>query len=193
MGYEADLPAIHAYNARRKADSPTRLQTHLGPSPFDGDPFSAKVIVLANNPGWDESVTIQDHRLAIEGYPLPGLAPSAPAALSQWTNRILGTLANEFGAQRVSQRVSILQIIPWASESFDGDLILPSRKIQFNIARAAQASGAIMVIGRSFNIWSNALFSDCNLYRLKNPLGMQLSQGNLSPPGWAAVTQAIQS
>lgn len=88
--YRLDVPAIETYNQRKSVNSPYRLQIDPGPSPYDGNPFTASVVVLANNPGWDETVSSADHQLRIDGYPLPGLAPEAPESLKAWTSRVLG-------------------------------------------------------------------------------------------------------
>ena len=189
--YQLDVPAIEAYNRRKSLGSPYRLQLEPGPSPYDGNPFTASVVVLANNPGWDETVSSADHQLRIDGYPLPGLAPEAPEPLKAWTSRVLGQLADQFGPQRVSQKVAILQLVPWASKAFDSACKLPSREVQYAIAREAQARGAVMVVGRSFPIWTQALRSTKNLHYVINRRGMQISEGNLSPESWKAVTMAV--
>jgi hypothetical protein len=187
--YSADVPVIEAYNARRSPESKTRLHTGLGPAPFDGNPFTAGVLLLMNNPGYDaETSTPDDHRLCFDGWPLAGLHPDAPKVFRDWYRRPLGHLIDLYGAQKVSRNVSIVQINPWASAGFDLGLLLPSRAYQFDLVRHAGERGAVIVIGRSVGTWA-AVAPRAHLAKsVRNP---RLSPNGLSPAGWAAVDAAM--
>lgn len=186
--YSLDLPAIQAYNARRGADSPYRLQTEMGPELSAGDATKARLILLMNNPGSASSPA--EHTLAFDGWPLAGLHPTAPQALRDWYMRPFGLLIRERGAQWVSQSVAIIQMSPWASEAFDSGLVLPSRTHQFELARAAARRGAVMVSGRSHQLWRTALdgFVVHQAINVRNPT---ITPAGLTPDGWAAVLEVV--
>jgi hypothetical protein len=189
--YNIDLPAIDFYNNRRKLESKTRLQTHMQPAPFDGDPFKAAVVLLMNNPTYGPNSSPKDHSLRFDGWPLAGLHPEAPCAFRDWYNRPLGFLIETFGRQHVSQCVAIVQINPWASESFDSACILPSRQQQIEIARQAVQRGAVTIIGRSIQFWRGQLGEAENIYATKSYLNPTLSPGGLAADAFDAVIATL--
>lgn len=184
--YALDIPYIDAYNARRKPTSPTLLQTHMGPAPYDGDPCTASVVLLMNNPGYDPATsTAVDHALRFDGWPIAGLHPSVPSTFRKWYDRPLGYLLTKWGHQHVSQRVCLLQLCPWASTSFDIDLILPSRSYQMSLAYDARKRGAIVIVGRSSRLWPSEWPRASNV---RNP---RLAPSSLDPQTWASVEAAM--
>lgn len=190
--YSIDLPVIDSYNARRVPESKTRLQTHMNPAPFDGDPFKAAVVLLMNNPTYGPNSSPTDHLLHFDGWPLAGLHPDAPQWFRDWYKRPLGYLINEFGPQYVSQRVAIVQINPWASVSFDSGCILPSRQQQVACARQAVQRGAVVIIGRSIRFWREQLGGAANIYVTKGRLNPTLSVGGLSTDAFSAVMSGMR-
>lgn len=184
--YNSDLEEIEKYNARRAATSRTRLQVHMGPSPFDGDPQTARIFLLLNNPGFDPETSRQeDHALKFEGWPLAGLHPDVRPEFGDWYKRPLGELIERYGKQRVSQTVCILQLNPWASMEFDGDLRLPSLEYQLSLANAAIKRGVVVIVGRSFEIWPQGL------PLVKNRLNPTISPGNLDAATWQRVVEVF--
>ena len=176
---ESDCQAIELYNNRRKQDSPTRLQVKMGAAPFDGDPFAAKVVLLLNNPTYTPDSVPEDHKLKFEDWPLDGLHPSVREGFRQWYSRPLGFLIRKFGAKSVSQRVAIVQIVPWASRSFDLACVLPSRERQVKIAKEAVQRGSIVIIGRSIPFWSGRLGEAGNIYKATNVRNPAISPSGL--------------
>jgi hypothetical protein len=186
--YYQDLDYIEVYNARRRPASRTRLQIHMGAAPYDGDPHTAAVMLLMNNPVFTPDVsTPTDHLLAYDGWPLAGLHPDAPAAFRAWYRRPLGRLIDAYGAQHVSQRVCLLQLCPWASQSFDLGLVLPSRVHQIELARSAVRRGAVVIVGRSFGVWP------AGLPRVRNRLNPRLSPHGLDEYTWSRVEAALST
>lgn len=174
-----DGEAIERYNYRRSPDSPTRLQVHMGPAPFDGDPYTANIVLLLNNPGYTADSTPLDHNLQFDGWPLAGLHPSVRQGFQQWYYRPFGHLIQTYGAQQISQRVAIIQIIPWASRAFDSNCNLPSRDIQVDIARQAVDRGALVIVGRSVKFWKSRLGSATNIYSTCSALNPTISPRGL--------------
>ncbi len=68
--YNQDLDCIKVYNARRDTASRTRLQIHMGVAPYDGDPHTARVILLMNNPVYTHQVSA--HRQTIYWHTMAG-------------------------------------------------------------------------------------------------------------------------
>jgi hypothetical protein len=192
MSYSDDIPLIEAYNARRKPESKYRFQVHMGPELSAGDPTTASVVLLMNNPGFDRATSDPaEHTLAFDGWPLAGLHPDAPESLRDWYKRPFGELIRRYGAEYVSNRVAIVQLNPWASECFDSGLVLPSRDRQFELARSAARRGAVVVVGRSFRIWRDALPELPHHYsrNVRNP---SLTAGCLSSEAWFTVQEAMK-
>lgn len=188
FSYKDDLPKILDYNSHRRPDSKTRLHVEMGPSPYDGDPFAAKVLLLMNNPGYDPNVSKPaDHELAFNGWPIAGLHPDAPELFRDWYKRPLGYLLSRYPAQHISRRVCILQLCPWASQEFDSNLVLPSREHQIALARSAAERGAIVIVGRSFSIWPQE-FPRVHAGHRRNPT---LSPKSLDQDTWRRVELAI--
>lgn len=178
--YAADGEAIARYNQRRRLDSRTRLQVHMGPAPFDGDPFAATVVMLLNNPMFVVGESIpSDHTLHFDGWPLAGLHPSVRPGFRRWYDRPFGPLIRRHGAQRISQRVAIVQLNPWASIAFDGNCNLPSRDTQVAIARQAVGRGAIVIIGRSAKYWRSQLDHAPNILTAVSARNPVISPGGL--------------
>lgn len=185
--YYQDLDLIEIYNARRSSTSRTRLQTHMGVAPYDGDPHKARVILLLNNPGYTPGVsTPSDHQLEYVGWPLAGIHPDAPLAFRKWYQRPLGRLIRDYGAQHVSQTVCLLQLCPWASQSFDLAFELPSRSHQLELARSAMQRGAVVIAGRSFGAWPTGL------PRARNRLNPTLTPNGLDDCTWGLLKRALE-
>ena len=184
--YDQDLDCIDAYNARRNKASRTRLQTHMGAAPYDGDPYTARIVLLMNNPGYTPGVSLPgDHLLNFNGWPLAGLHNDAPFAFRNWYQRPLGLVIRDYGAQHVSQCVCLLQLCPWASQSFDSSLILPSRETQLQLASAAVLRGAVVIAVRSFDTWHSSL------PRVRNRLNPTLTPNGLDECTWARLQKAL--
>lgn len=174
-----DADEINLYNGRRSLQSATRLQVDMGPAPFDGDPFKAKIVLLLNNPMFNTDSKPEDHRLQFQGWPLAGLHPSVRAGFRDWYSRPFGYLIKEHGSQPVAQNSAIVQIVPWASKSFDLNCRLPSRKIQVEIAKQAVKRGAVVIIGRSLRFWLSEIGNSNSIFIAKNRRNPTISPAGL--------------
>ncbi|SAL17439.1 hypothetical protein AWB68_00498 [Caballeronia choica] len=154
-----DARAIARYHAITGLRADYRLHTELGPQPYEGDIENARIVVLMNNPGFDATSTLDDHRFTRDGWPYASFHPDAPAGMRDYSIPRFRDLIAEFGAQQVSQRLAMLQIHPWASAALDDPkrLALPSMTLALEHARNAIHRGALVMIGRGAWHWLPAL------------------------------------
>lgn len=192
MNFSNDIPIIEKYNSRRRANAKTRIQLHMPPSPYDGDPFVADVVMLMNNPGWSETSIPEDHTLKVPGWPIAGMSPEARPEFRSWYNRPFKQLIERFGAQTVANRVAIVQICPWASAAFDINLVLPSRAWQVSVAKQARDRGAIIVIGRSVKFWQQELGAAPNIFVARPPINPAISEKSIGAQAYALVTDRLK-
>ncbi|NSX16687.1 hypothetical protein HTY52_21605 [Cupriavidus taiwanensis] len=187
-----DAEAIAAYQAGPGRHPKYRLHTDIGPHPFDGDPCTARVLLLLSNPGHDETSTPADHAFERDGWPFSSLHPEATPGMRSWSLPKVRDLVAAFGAQRVSQRVALVQVHPWASAAFDDRLRLPSMAGQVELVRAAIERGAVVVIGRNARYWRAALgdMGDA-LPACRNARNPTLNAGNLPPGIYEALRAAL--
>ncbi|MGH8789925.1 MAG: hypothetical protein ACREYA_33240 [Cupriavidus necator] len=152
-----DAEAIAAYHASLGSRPDYELHPEIGPHPFDGDPRTARVILLLSNPGFDETSSAADHTFARDGWPFSSLHHEATPGMRSWCVPKVRDLVAEFGVQHVAQRVALVQIHPWASAAFDDRLRLPSMAGQVDLVRAAVERGAVVVVGRNARYWRTVL------------------------------------
>ena len=188
---EAELARALRSRANDKKDY--LLQRQLGPSAYEGDIERARIVLLLSNPGFDSTSTPDDHQFRREGWPLAGLHPEAPKGLREWWEGNLAHLISHFGARRVSQRVACLQLTPWASNSFDSDLRLPSRRDLLDSAGQCARRGAVMLVMRSERLWleSPELARSLNRYCSRNVRRAFITEGNLGREAWGRVWEAF--
>jgi len=154
-----DTGAIARYHARSGLKRDFRLQTQLGPQPYEGDIATARIVVLMNNPGFGDTSTLDDHCFHRDGWPYASLHPEAPSGMRAYSAPRFRDLIAEFGAQHVSQRLAMLQIHPWASTALDDPkrIALPSMALAVEQAKNAIARGALVLVGRGAWYWFPAL------------------------------------
>ena len=135
---------------------------HMGPCPFEGNLLTAKVILLLANPGFnkyqDPFPTKEDHKPR-DGW---GIANLSPEGESNWYRPRFRTLLdheNEEEWQSLSNKMAMVQAIPWASEKFKDLKLLPSRDLMSKTVKAVGEKNreALFVIMRRRKFWEEAL------------------------------------
>ena len=135
---------------------------HMGPCPFEGNLLTAKVILLLANPGFnkyqDPFPTKEDHKPR-DGW---GIANLSPEGESNWYRPRFRTLLdheNEEEWQSLSNKMAMVQVIPWASEKFKDLKLLPSRDLMSKTVKAVGEKNreALFVIMRRRKFWEEAL------------------------------------
>ena len=190
-----DAQAIRRYHETPGLKAQYRLQTQLGPQPYEGDIHTARIIVLMNNPGFGDTSTDEDHRFNRDGWPYASMHPDAPIGMRNYSVPRFRDLISEFGAQHVSQRLAMLQIHPWASEALDNPkrLALPSMKLAVDHARAAIGRGALVMVGRGGWYWLPALgLARGALFEHPSPRVVYWNRQSVHPDIFEAMRQAMK-
>ncbi len=188
-----DRTAIRAYNARVPED--LRLQTELGPSPYEGDFNRAPVVMLLGALGYDETSTPHDHAFERDGWPLAGLHPDAPAGIRLRWHARLAPLVDSFGAQHVANSVLALHATPWACRRFDPGLRLPSRRRMLHLASDAVRRGALLMMLRGAELWTEhpeiAGLPPSRRIHARSWRASHLHPDNIGDEGWVAVCRRV--
>lgn len=186
-----DATAIERYNAKARPEY--RLHPELGPSQYEGDIDTARLVMLLSNPGFDATSTPDDHTFKRNGWPLAALHDDAPTETRDWIRRRLRALTDIFGRQHVSQTVACLQLNPWASPKWDADCVLPSRNIQLELADRAAQRGAVILIMRSERLWLRApsVLNSPRRYRVNSWRSSYVSPTNMSAEAWSTICNAV--
>ena len=189
----ADLPLIEIYNARRSERGRTRVRTEIPPMLYEGR-IGAPLTWLLANPGFDNSpgCAFNHPPPLTPGWPLQSLAPAHRAGYGKWTWDRLRELREALGDQHVSRNVLAVQICPWASETFDARLRLPSRAFARKLVLHQLLMGSQFVLVRSEAAWRELVpeLAQVRLARTAHPLTAYLSRGNLGEH-WEAVYRAV--
>ena len=168
------------------AKSKYHLHHYMRPCPFEGNLLTAKVILLLANPGFDKEQKPQpcecDHQPR-DGW---GIANLAPNAGSNWYRprfrSLLGTsLPEEEEWQVLSNKLAMIQVIPWASEKYK-DLKLPSRSLMSKTVQALSEANkdALFVVMRRKAFWLDALknVDSSRIIINPHPIITYISKGN---------------
>ena len=138
------------------------LHQNMGSCPFEGNLLTAKVILLLANPGFnkyqDPFPTKEDHKPR-DGW---GIANLSPKGESNWYRPRFRTLLDHEGEeewQSLSNKMAMVQAIPWASEKFKDLKSLPSRGLMSETIKAVGEKNreALFVIMRRHKFWGEAL------------------------------------
>ena len=190
--FSADLKMAEAYNTRRSPVAPTRLRTEIQPMPYEGR-IGAPLTWLLANPGFDSSpgYAFNNPPPSTEGWALQSLAPDYRSGYGKWTWNRLRELRHELGDQHVSNHVLAVQMCPWASESFDAKLRLPSRGLARKLVLHQLEIGSKFVLVRSEAAWRELVpeLANVTVARTAHPLTAHLSRGNLGTH-WDSVLTA---
>lgn len=219
-----DLDFVHRFNAIAAKSAPSfeaenliRLQHEIGPFVFDGRPQSARLAILAGNPGFGDDSTPQHHAHQSAGWHVAGLSPDAPAGTTRANHHLFGPLLREgIEKRRLSDVCLKLELIPWASRSmisrgdvrrlFDRQSLddmegvlraLPSRVLITALARALLDKGCLLVVLRGHEGWRSSgvpIDTDPNAMLCSSANTKPLAPFKLQkyPGGWQRLVAAIR-
>jgi len=192
-----DSEAITRFNARYRGTN-YELQVNQGPKCGTGNILNARVLLLYANPGYNPSIDkLEPVQFSLPGWPLVWLHPDSAKhhlGAHRWFCSRLRHLIERYGAQFVSQNVASMNIVPWSSREYKSSLLLPSRKLQLDLARCAAQRGAILVAVRARDAWRPLLeeFPD-QVLLTSNPRSSYISPANLGTDGWQSVVAELDA
>jgi hypothetical protein len=189
-----DRAEAETYNAT--ASPERRLADAAGPIPFMGAVMTAPIVLLLSHPPLDTLATAVDYMFARAGWPLAPLHQDAPLGLSDWWHDRLGALIAEFGEQHVANAVSALFLTPWPSEAFNAGLRLPSRRRALDLAAAAAARDAVILVLRNGELWMEhpalAALPATRRFYPKTWRTTRVSSENLGDAAWEVVRKRVE-
>lgn len=158
---------------------------HMGPCPFEGNLLTAKVILLLANPGFNNEQnpppSKEDHKQK-DGW---GIANLSQERRSNWYRPRFRTLIDHEGEdewQSLSNKMAMIQVIPWASEKFKDLKSLPSRDLMSKTVKAVGEKNrkALFVIMRRRKFWEEALkeVDQTRIIVNPHPICSYLTKGN---------------
>lgn len=209
---EMDRQAIEKFNAKLKGgpNHPHYLQvTEILPEPFVGS-LNAPVVLLSNNPGFNDQVTIQGKRdksfmdrisgnlsHAALKYPLIFLDPEYKG--SDWWDKKLHHLIAYFdglghdGREVIAKSVLNIVYFPYPSRRFGHRrLSVPSQNYTFQLIRSAMEREAVIIHMRKPDKWFSKL-PELKNYKLAFEV-LNFQRPVLTPkcPGYRESLAAIQ-
>ncbi len=204
---QQDLPIVEAFNKRYAHDPDIKIQSHLLPEPFIGDP-SARVYLLNLNPGYspedDDWHCKPVYRNAIienlghkpAEYPFYFLDPrlqDAPG--SAWWRRRSRWWIRDVGPKTLARNLFCAELFPYHSRRYrpvpkriSSDRLVPSSAYVGHLVREAirdRDHQPMVVAMRAPRRWCElipGLGDYSKLFRIRNPQNVSLSPNNLQGP-----------
>ena len=217
---QADQSALSTYKATvekailgartqagRDAREGWRVREDLGPIACDGNPDTARVLLLKANPSYGDGATRESHFEPHPEWPLSVAGPHVTAATkAYYQNKVFGALRREgVTLQNISRRMMKVELCPWASKNWptgQAELLqqlrlFPSRAPIFRLVSQLVEQGVLVLIARAEDEWF------AGVPGMRDLLGTQVfvSRAKIAPsisermyPGsWPRVLQALRS
>ncbi|QDU79146.1 hypothetical protein Pla110_08510 [Polystyrenella longa] len=198
---QIDQDIVEQFNSHRSTQEKFKLQTHLYPEPFIGDPDSP-VYFLSLNPGYSSGDDLW-HRKPdftktlllnlqhnLNDYPFYFFDPrysESPGA--GWWRRKSRWLQEEIGAEQLSNKVFWVELFPYHSNNYkpiprsiSPDGLVPSVAYNMKLVREAMLQQKLIVAMRSWSHWKRQipeLETYPNLLRLRSPQNVALPPNNV--------------
>ncbi len=174
--HKEDVPLLESWY---KTDKNTlKLQTHLFPEPYIGNPINASLILLALNPGYagTEEAWYKKHNGKVEKILMDNLLHKVKEKPYYYFNEdiresspghdyilkrfkaLLGS-TKEVTQDDLSSRMAMIQFFPYHSARFKymPNKYLPSQKYNFSLVLQAMKNNKTFICMRSFNKWEQGL------------------------------------
>lgn len=198
---ESDKQQILDFN--RSAKPIVKVQDHVLPEPYIGNP-SAPVILLNLNPGYaDEDIEYYQSGFVFRlwqknllheqmEYPFYILHPEFEQDLggTKWWRTKLREMIEICGVKKVASSICCIEYFPYHSVRYKPlKTILESQEYSFDLVRKAIANQALIVVMRSEKNWLSAvpaLEKYDRLYRLNSKQNVAVSRNNC-PQGFPKI------
>ena len=198
---QRDLPIVEKFNEHYAHNPDIKIQSHLLPEPFIGDP-SARVYLLNLNPGYSpedddwhrnpvyRTAIIENlsHRTAaFPFYFLDLRLKDAPG--SAWWRRRSRWWIRDVGIEALARNLFCAELFPYHSRRYrrvpkgmSPDGLVPSSGYAHRLVREAIRTHRSIVAMRAFRAWCELipeLGDYSKLFRIGNPQNVSLSPNNL--------------
>ncbi len=196
----ADAAVLRPHDIQRH-----EIKLHHPPCPYMGDPRTAAVIFLSNNPRWNEA-TDRTQGDEYNRENIAGLTFQSAAGLYSLDDRFVGTggydywssslrhLIARFGLDAIRRSVAVADWFPYPSPNLPQlNYLLPSQAYTFALVEQAARRGALVVAICGVRHWSRLPALARSLPRLRNPQQRAVSPGNLDPGVFEQICGAIQA
>jgi hypothetical protein len=220
---QVDKARIDRENLRMMEDDPRRVHytTPKGkpylPAGWSGNPWKAPILLLLLNPAYSESpdVVYEDPeayeraRNAVIGnwdakYPNPYLHPKL-RSLDSWCAKVPCSglhkhlvesgMEEEAAWQRVSQKIALVELSPWASYRWSPAAFVETTKVSVELARLAmEDTDRIVLLGRGESDWKSAGLLDVDTLSASKGVRMhqsRITKGNF-PTVWDRLTAEVE-
>ncbi|MBE8221949.1 MAG: hypothetical protein HAW60_04380 [Bdellovibrionales bacterium] len=188
----ADIDGIAKLN--KTNNSNYKIQTDSIPEPFIGPILSAKILLLALNPGhssddfqWQNKLEFKNKMLENQKngttpfYLLDPALKDSPAG--RYWNQKLKNLIIKVGLEKVQNDIAVAQWLPYHSIKFQSPAnfkLLPSQNFTFQLVNHFIKKKGQVVVMRSYKIWKKNIKLPNNTIHLKNPLNPSVTENNMS-------------
>ena len=189
-----DKAALSKHNEKYPKGSKKYLHEDLTPCPFEGNLLKAKIYLLLTNPGVSENSTQLTHNLSVKGW---GIANLSLKSKSTWYrprfSRLLDDPDDESEWMRISNKIAMIQAIPWASKN-DPGIELPSSNLMIDTVSelAKIRNNAIFIVMRRKKFWMHELqkIDSSRVIVSRNPRCTYITEGNFGPV-WKKIKQLL--
>lgn len=187
----------------------SHIRTEVMPTPFIGNPLSAKVIVLALNPGFNEEdleilknnpkmlQADKNNLLFKNSSPFYALDERYNySGLFKWWDRRLKAVTEIAGRSKVMNNVSCIQFFPYHSVTYSPlKKILPSQEYSFYLVRKAIKQNKLITVMRSKSLWEKYVpeLSKYPVIELKVPRNPYFNSNNMTAKEFEELVNSIKS
>ena len=189
---------------RRNPRATESLRLDFLPSPYLGKPDACVYLLLLNPGGRHDDFKygdgfVQERRRALRFESRDCFWPLSPemkgSEAFQYAEPRLRALINIVGLERVTQRMMWLQYLGYQSLVWRPFPVpLPSQQFAFWLLREAMSANKIVVIGRSRQLWIDAVpeLGRYDYIELRSPRSPYLTPGNMEPAEFTRIVEALR-
>ncbi len=186
---DQDMDAILQYN--QKAKDKYKIMDELMPVPFIGNVFDSEIVILMLNPKYRVENRLKEDNYFKEkvikvfnqefvDYPFFFLDPNVEIGRRYWGSKLKGLVEIYGDFERVSKKVSAIQLLPYHSIEFKFLKNIESSKYNAYIVEKAIERKAKIVIARGEKYWLQLVpkLINYNCFRLNSQRAPYISKKN---------------
>ncbi len=207
-----DTKHVDAYQRINTAHTAPNHTLHLDltPAPWNGNPITATVLILLQNPGVDQGdlaaeqlpgyrdACLRNLRFEMNDPTWPYLRPEfQDVPGGRWWHKRLAAITELAGGDygTLCSQLAAVQLHGYHSVNWRAfGVSIPSQEYNFWLVRQAIKRNALIICTRGAQIWTIAvpeLNDYANLHSTKNARAAYISPNNLEPEAWSALAERI--